>query len=301
MPLGYDRTIYIMAFDHRGSFQKLFGVTGAPTAEDNARIADGKTLIFEGLQQAIADGASIETSGVLTDEQYGADVARKAKAEGFPVAMPVEKTGQEEFDFEYGDAFGDHIEDFDPTFAKVLVRSNPDWDPEMNRRQFGRLKVLGDWLAQHGRRFLFELLVPATDAQLASVGGDANRYDTELRPGLMLRIIEEIQGFGIDPDIWKIEGLESRDTCVQVSELVRRGGRDAVGCVVLGRGADDAKVETWLRAGSGVPGYLGFAIGRSIFNQSVKGMVAGTMDRSAAAALISQKYLHFIDVYEGRA
>ena len=301
MPLGYDRTIYIMAFDHRGSFQKLFGVSGPPTPEDTARITDGKLLIFEGLQQAIAEGASVETCGVLTDEQYGADVARKARAEGFPFAMPVEKTGQDEFDFEYGDAFGDHIEEFDPTFAKVLVRSNPDWDAEMNRRQFARLKRLGDWLAGHGRRFLFELLVPATPDQLAAVGGDANRYDTEVRPGLMLRIIEEIQEAGIDPDIWKIEGLESRETCAQVSELVRRDGRDTVGCVVLGRGADDAKVEAWLRAGAGVPGYLGFAIGRSIFNESVKGVASGAMDRSEGAALISRKYRHFVDVYEGRA
>lgn len=301
MPLGYDRTIYIMAFDHRGSFQKLFGVSGPPTPEDTARITDGKLLIFEGLQQAIAEGASVETCGVLTDEQYGADVARKARAEGFPFAMPVEKTGQDEFDFEYGDAFGDHIEEFDPTFAKVLVRSNPDWDAGMNRRQFARLKRLGDWLAGHGRRFLFELLVPATPDQLAAVGGDANRYDTEVRPGLMLRIIEEIQEAGIDPDIWKIEGLESRETCAQVSGLVRRDGRDTVGCVVLGRGADDAKVEAWLRAGAGVPGYLGFAIGRSIFNESVKGVASGAMDRSEGAALISRKYRHFVDVYEGRA
>src|SRR5207253_3012090 len=83
---------------------------------------------------------------------------------------------QDEFDFEYGEDFGKHIEDFDPTFSKVLVRSNPDWPWEINERQFGRLKRLSDWLHERGRRFLYELLVPATPEQLASVGGDAGRY-----------------------------------------------------------------------------------------------------------------------------
>ncbi|HYR62508.1 MAG TPA: DUF2090 domain-containing protein [Actinomycetota bacterium] len=182
MPLGYDKKIYIMAFDHRGSFIKLFGLSGTLSPEDTARISDGKMLIFEGLQRAITEGASRETAGVLVDEQFGTDVARKAKAEGYPLAMPVEKSGQDEFDFEYGEDFGKHIEDFDPTFSKVLVRSNPDWPWEVNERQFTKLKRLSDWLHEHGRRFLYELLVPATPEQLASVGGDPGRYDTEVRP-----------------------------------------------------------------------------------------------------------------------
>lgn len=301
MPLGYDKTIYIMAFDHRGSFKKLFGLSGDLSPEDTALIQDGKMLIFEGLQRAIAEGASLASTGVLVDEEFGADVARKAKAAGLPLAMPVEKSGQDEFDFEYGMEFGDHIEDFDPSFSKVLVRSNPDWDPAVNHEQFTRLKHLGDWLADNNRRFLFELLVPATAEQLASVGGDGDRYDGELRADLMLRIIREIQDFGIDPDVWKIEGLESVEACTAISELVRRDGRDSVGCVVLGRGADDAKVESWLRAGAQVPGYRGFAIGRSIFNDSVKGLASGAIDRNEATRLISEKYRHFVAVYEGRA
>jgi myo-inositol catabolism protein IolC len=301
MPLGYDKRIYIMAFDHRGSFKKLYGISGTPTPEEKARIQDGKMLIFEGLERAIEEGASRDCAGVLVDEEFGAEVARKAKAEGFPLAMPVEKSGQDEFDFEYGEDFGKHIEDFDPTFAKVLVRSNPDWDPDLNKRQFARLKYLSDWLHERDRRFLYELLVPATPEQLASVGGDVGRYDTEVRPKLMLRSIEDAQDSGIDPDIWKIEGLDSSETCAEIVALVQRDGRTNVGCVVLGRGADDAAVEGWLRAGAKVPGYLGFAIGRSIFNESVKGIASGTMERSEATRLISRKYRHFIDVYEGRA
>src|SRR2546422_8904923 len=182
MPLGYDKKIYIMAFDHRGSFIKLFGLSGTLTPEDTARVADAKMLIFEGLQRAVAEGAPRETAGVLVDEQFGAAVARKAKADGYPLAMPVEKSGQDEFDFEYGEDFGKHIEDFDPTFSKVLVRSNPDWDPDMNKAQFARLRYLSDWLHDRDRRFLYELLVPATPEQLASVGGGQERYDTQVPP-----------------------------------------------------------------------------------------------------------------------
>ncbi|MGH2719114.1 MAG: 2-deoxy-5-keto-D-gluconate 6-phosphate aldolase domain-containing protein, partial [Actinomycetota bacterium] len=253
------------------------------------------------LQQAIADGADRDHAGALVDEEFGASVARAAKEQGFPLAMPVEKSGQEEFDFEFGEEFAAHIESFDPTFSKVLVRANPDGDKEMNDRQFARLRRLSGWLHDHDRRFLFELLVPATPEQLDEVEGSAARYDTEVRPKLMLRTIEQIQDAGIEPDVWKIEGIDSTAECAEIAALVKRDGRDGVGCVVLGRGADDAAVEAWLRAGAVVPGYQGFAIGRSIFNESVKGLATGTMERSEAVRLISQKYRHFVDVYEARA
>src|SRR2546425_7915984 len=126
MDLGYTRSLYILAFDHRGSFQKkMLGIAGTPTPEQREQISDAKRTIFEGFQQAIADGAPRESAGLLVDEQFGADIARTAKREGLIFAMPVEKSGQDEFDFDYGDEFGRHILDFDPAFAKVLVRYNP--------------------------------------------------------------------------------------------------------------------------------------------------------------------------------
>src|SRR5436853_1220447 len=179
MGLGYDGKLYILAFDHRGSFTKRFGIEGEPSPEETDRIADGKHLIFEGLQAALGRGADPSVTGALVDEQFGdpSQVPEAAKAAGIKLAMPVEKSGQNEFDFEYGDDFGAHIESFDPDFSKVLVRYNPDDpDTEMNQRQLERLKRLADWLHQNGRRFLFELLVPATDAQLEQAGGDPDRY-----------------------------------------------------------------------------------------------------------------------------
>src|SRR5438876_803734 len=137
MGLGYDGKLYILAFDHRGSFTKRFGIEGDPTPEETERIAD--------------------------------------------------------------------------------------------------------------RKFLFELLVPAEEGQLASVGGDTDRYDAELRPELMRRTIAEFQDAGVEADIWKIEGVDTREDCERIAAQARVGGRDGVVCVVLGRGADDAKGDHWLR------------------------------------------------------
>jgi myo-inositol catabolism protein IolC len=303
MALGYDGKLYILAFDHRGSFQKkMFGIEGDPTPEEIQTISDAKKLIFEGMLEAVRRGADAAATGVLVDEQFGSDIPRRAKADGLKLAMPVEKSGQNEFDFQYGAQFGAHIEAFDLDFSKVLVRYNPeDPDDEMNKRQLSRLKELADWLHAHDRRFLFELLVPATEDQLAQVEGDADRYDAELRPELMRQAIEDIQNTGIEVDVWKIEGVEAREDAVMLAEQARSGeGREGVRCVLLGRGASTEKVEQWLQAAATVDGFIGFAIGRSIWWDALKGYLGSDLDRQAAASQIADNYLHFVDVYEGQ-
>jgi myo-inositol catabolism protein IolC len=298
MELGYDSPLYVLAFDHRGSFQKkFFGITGEPTPEEAERISDAKMVIFEGFHKAVDAGAPKDACGVLVDEQFGADIARIAKKEGFLLAMPVEKSGQDDFDFQYGEDFGAHIEEFDPSFVKVLVRWNPEGDQDMNRRQSARLKRLGDWLHARERKFLFELLVPAEPSQLEQVGGDVDRFDKELRPELMLRAISELHDAQVEPDIWKIEGLDKREDCERISELVRSGGRDGVACVVLGRGADEAAVIHWLKTGAGVPGYIGFAIGRTIWWDSLKAFVDAESTRDEASDRIAANYRRMIDAY----
>ena len=300
MALGYDGKLYILAFDHRGSFQKkMFGIQGDPTPEETETIASAKRLIFEGMLEAVKRGAEAGASGVLVDEQFGSDIPQRAREHGLRLAMPVEKSGQNEFDFEYGEDFGAHIEKFNPDFSKVLVRYNPEDDPAMNERQLGRLKRLADWLHERDRKFLFELLVPATEGQLASIDGDSDRYDAELRPELMRRAIEEIQNFGIEVDIWKIEGVDRREDDEMLAEQTRSGaGRQGVVCVVLGRGASTAKVEEWLRAAAPIDAFVGFAIGRSIWWDALKGWLDNELEREAAASQVADNYLHFIDVYE---
>ena len=302
---GYEQKLYILAFDHRGSFQKkFFGIDGEPDPEQTAIIADAKHLIFEGLLQAVAAGAEAAVTGVLVDEQFGSSVPQEAAERGLKLAMPAERSGQSMFDFQYGDDFGAHIEAFDPDFTKVLVRYNPDGEAAGNREQLAKLRRLSDWLKQHDRKFLFELLVPAEQAQLESVGGDSERYDSELRPELMRRAIAEIQDAGIEVDVWKIEGVDARSDCEMLVAQARSGGRHGVVCVVLGRGADDAKVDHWLAQAAPVEGFVGFAIGRSIWWDPLKAYVDGKIERAAGARKIAENYLRFVKVYEraeGRA
>jgi len=289
--------IYLLAFDHRGSFQKkLLGIAGEPTPDEVARISEAKGVIFAGFRKALDEGLELENAGILVDEQFGADIAREAVALGAQLAMPVEKSGQDEFDFEYGEDFGEHIAAFDPTYSKVLVRYNAEDTSGMNARQRARLARLGDWLHASGRKFLFELLVPAEPHQLERVGGDQDRYDRELRPDLMIRAIEECQDAGVEPDIWKIEGLDAREDCVRLAEAARAGGRDHVTCVVLGRGGDESKVVGWLENGAGVPGFVGFAVGRTIWWDPLEDWLAGA-SADQAAEIIAGNYRRLVDAY----
>jgi myo-inositol catabolism protein IolC len=298
--LGYDRKLYILAFDHRGSFQKkMFGIEGDPTPEETETIVDAKRLVYEGMEQAVERGVDAEAAGVLVDEQFGGDIPKLAHEHGLTLSMPVEKSGQDEFDFEYGDQFGDHIDRFDPRFSKVLVRYNPEGDAEINKGQLERLKRLADWLHDHDRKFLFELLVPAEPSQLESVGGDTDRYDAELRPELMRRAIEEIQDAGVEVDVWKIEGVDRQEDAQMLVDQTRKGeGRENVVSVLLGRGASDEKVDHWLRQAAPVEGMVGFAIGRSIWWDALRGFLDGSLDRGKASAQIADNYLRFIQVYD---
>jgi myo-inositol catabolism protein IolC len=300
MAVGYDRPLYVLPFDHRGTFQKnMFGWTGELTAEQTVQIAAMKWAIYDGFKAALADGVPQATAGILVDEQFGADILRDAAKRGYVNACPAEKSGQDEFDFEYGDDFAHHLEALSPTFCKVLVRYNPEGDSGMNRRQAERLKLLSDFLHSGGpSRFMFELLVPATQAQLARSGGDKKEYDRGLRPELMVRAISELQGAGIEPDVWKIEGIDRQEDCAWVVAAARRGGRDSVGCIVLGRGEDDAKVRQWLTTAAAVPGFIGFAVGRTSFWGPLTDWKEGRIAREAAVREIARRYQEWVNIFE---
>ena len=301
MPLGYSKPLYLLAFDHRGSFERdLFGASEPVSDEVRTGIIAAKEIIYDGFLEALSRGVPAEAAGVLVDEEYGTGVARRALADGHLLAMPVEKSGQAEFEFQYGEDFGSHIEAFDPTFSKVLVRYNPDGDPALNARQTERLARLTAWLHDRGRVFLFELLVPATPEQLQAAGGEQRRYDRETRPGLVVRTIEVLQAGGVEPDIWKIEGLDRAEACARVVAAARAGGRDGVVCIVLGRGADEAQVLEWLRVAASVPGFDGFAVGRTIWEDALRDFIGGTKERSAAVEQIAQRYVETFDGYTGR-
>jgi len=291
--------LYILPYDHRSSFEKgLYGWSGALSAEQTGRIARTKEVIYDAFKRALSKGLAKERAGILVDEQFGAAILRDAAANGFIIAMPAEKSGQAEFQFEYGDDWAAHIEAFKPTFVKVLVRYNPEDDEALNRRQAARLKQLADYCHGHSHYFMFELLVPATHEQMDRLDGDQHLYDTDLRPSLMLATIKELQSAGVEADVWKIEGLDHRGDCVKVAETARRDGRDNVGCIILGRGSNDQKVLEWLRNAAGVPGFIGFAVGRTSFWEPLVALRDGKMDREQAVEEIARRYLEWVSAFE---
>jgi 5-dehydro-2-deoxygluconokinase len=300
MTLGYDKDLYILPFDHRGSFQtKMFGWKGMLTLEQTAQISATKQVIYDGFKAAVLAGVPPGKAGILVDEQFGAAILRDAAGCRYLTACPAEKSGQNEFDFEYGENFSQHIEAFQPTFCKVLVRYNPVGDQALNQRQAVRLKRLSQFLhTTSGSLFMFELLVPAEKAQLNRLKGDNQSYDLEIRPRLMVQAIGELQDAGVEPDVWKIEGLDRREDCEKIVASARRGGRDKVGCIVLGRGEDAMKVHHWLQTAAPVTGFIGFAVGRTTFWDPLMDWRAKKITRETAVAEIAHRYQAFVSIFE---
>jgi myo-inositol catabolism protein IolC len=300
MPRGYDRALYIQPFDHRGSFQsKMFGWTSPLSDAQTAEIADAKQTIYDGFKSALAGGVPKDKAAILVDEQFGAAILRDAASRDIATACPAEKSGQTEFEFEYGEDFARHIEVFAPTFCKVLVRYNPEGDRALNKRQAARLKHLSDFLSERNRSlFLFELLVPAEKAQLAALDGDKAAYERELRPRLAVEAIHELQDSGVEPDLWKVEGLDRREDCEKVAAAARSGGRERVSCIILGGGEDEQKVRSWLSVASDVPGFVGFAVGRTVFWNPLVAWRAKKVTHEQAVAEIAARYREFVDLFE---
>lgn len=296
--LGYNHPLYILPFDHRGSFEtKLFGWHGELSAEQTAEIAATKQIIYEGFKAAIAAGVPKDKAGILVDEQFGAAILRDAAAHGFLTARPAEKSGQDEFDFEYGEDFAAHIEAFQPNFCKVLVRYNPEGDGALNERQAARLKRLSDYLRHHSQSwFMFELLVPPEKSQAA--GRNGAEFDRCVRPRLMVLAIEQLQDAGVEPDVWKIEGLDRREDCEAIVAAAQRRGHEQVGCIVLGRGEDDHQVREWLATAASVKGFTGFAVGRTVFWAPLANLRAQSIPRETAVAEIRCRYWEFAGVFE---
>lgn len=299
MNTGRHHRLYLMPFDHRRSYiTGMFDFSLPLSTAQHHAVAHSKQLIYEGFKQALVNGVPKEYAGILVDEEFGADILRDASAQGYTTALAVEKSGSDEFQFEYGARFGEHITKFNPTFVKVLVRYNPEDDSELNHRQIIQLKTLSDYCRSTQRLFMFELLVPATTAQMTQAQNDKDVYDSQVRPGLMLQVIACLQDGGVEPDIWKIEGLDLRRDCERVIEMARRGGRTHVDCIVLGRGADEKKVADWISVAAAVPGFIGFAVGRTTFWDAVRDYESGSITARAASARIAARYQEWVRIFE---
>jgi myo-inositol catabolism protein IolC len=289
--------LFILAMDHRDSFgRNLFGVQGAPDDQQLAAMRDAKSVIFEAVSRATDRDLHGAHRGVLVDEQLGADIARKVKGAGFQLAMPVEVSGSDRLEFQYGDKFGEHIEAFDPDWVKVLVRYNPADASELKTSQTETLRRLQDWVLGARRHWMLELLVPPTRKQLAQ-HEDQLGFDTALRPSLTSTSIRELTDAGIRPSIWKLEGYETQEGATEVLDTVKAVGGGATTCIVLGRNAPISQVDHWLEVAAPLQGFSGFAIGRTIWEEPLEDYVAGRVKREETEQKILSRYEQFIQHY----
>jgi myo-inositol catabolism protein IolC len=295
----HDDPLFILAMDHRASFGKtLFDVKDDnPDPEQVAAMKSAKRMIFEGLQAALP-AVTYGRAGVLVDERYGQDVIDTARtgAQQVVLAVPIEASGHDWFTLEWGDQWLAHVETIMPDYAKVLVRDNPDFDPADREQQFDRLAQISSGLHGIGVPLLYELLVPATSAQLNQAGHDAGAYDRDIRPGLVVRVIADNYAHGVEPTLWKVEGLETVEAAQQVAAQAKAGGR-TTDLIVLGRDAPADRLDHWLEVASEVSAFVGFAIGRSIWEDSVRSYEASGQSEAAASAArsqIAERYLGFI-------
>jgi myo-inositol catabolism protein IolC len=271
--------LLILAMDHRESFgRSLFGVVDdQPTETQRAAMEASKMLIYSGLTLAGADLA-VGHAGVLVDERYGQRVIRAARASGVVLAVPIERSGRDWFELEWGKDWVEHLRRAAPDYAKVLVRDNPDFATPQRDAQLAHLSRVSETLNDEGIRLIYELLVPATREQLAGAGGDGAAYDREVRPGLTIQVIAENQRAGVEPAIWKVEGLEDAAAARAIVAQARDGGRAHVDAIVLGRDAPAERLNHWLDVAAPIDGFVGFAIGRSIWEDTIRAHIAGSLE-----------------------
>lgn len=260
--LGYTKPLFILAFDHQSTFEKA-GISN---------VSELKQIIYEAFKKSLS---VVENGAILIDERYGEAILRDAKQSGYIVALRVEKSGQDGFAFEYGEEFALHIEKYNPDFAKVVIKvQNGLTDLTKNN-----LKKLSDYCRSHDLKFLLEII-------------------SNSNVSLILNAIVQLQDFGVEPDVWKIEGMESDLDYLSIIQEARKGGRDRVCVVILGRGEDRETVEKWIKTGSKTPGIIGFAIGRTIFWEPLLMFKDAKITREEAIEQISSNYIHFHKLFQ---
>ena len=286
--------LYVLPFDHRGSFHKmLFPGVHELSDEQHETVKKYKHVIFDSLK-VIGQERGYDDLAVLVDEQYGRDIHRECAQMGIRHMLTMEKSGQPIFDFEE-ENWQDHLLDINPTYAKALIRVVVGEDYSV---QNARLKELGDFCAANGIGFLIEPLIQPSEADLAAVDGDKNRFDAELRPQRFAEAVAEMHAAGVQPDVWKIEGTETKEGMDICSDAAFKGGKENVQIVILGRGATQDKVDHWLTVGAQSKGVTGFAVGRTVFAEAIEQLHKGDLTPEEATHIIANNYIHCINVFE---
>lgn len=297
--LGYDKPLYILPFDHRATFAtNMFGLNVVEdlNQEQINLIKEFKLLIYLGFKDAVNKGIPKESAAILCEEQFASEILDDARRSGYITILTTEKSGSSEFKFQYGKDFRWHIDKFKPKFTKVLLKFNPSDNADLKQRQKINLKLLSDFSHENGYKFLLEVLVIPTEEQLMR-SGNREGYDANLRPLLTKEIIIEFQNFGIEPDIWKIEGLEKDEDYKEIVNTVRSRGRINVSLVILGRGANEEKVQQWLALGAKVTGVVGFAVGRTAFWDALEKYYKKETGQQTVIETVSNSFQRYCKIF----
>jgi myo-inositol catabolism protein IolC len=291
--------LFLLAADHRRSFEQLFGADEPVGEADRDRMVAAKSLVAAALGDVAAERASErgDQLGILVDDVYGGGAIQAARRAGVAVALAFERSGKRVFEFEHAD-WRERLAADPPTFAKVLIRHRADGDPGDVDVQLERLKEISDACAGGPAGFLLELLTPYADAERAVAS--AEQLEVEVRPRLVVDAIDQIRAAGVEPDVWKVEGVADPAGCAAITAAASRDGRDDVRVVVLGAGAPAATVDAWLEAAA-AGGYAGFAVGRSIWSAAVLAHDRGELAEEAARSEIAARYRAFIDTFRSAA
>ena len=296
--LGYKKNLFILPFDHRSSFIELFGFTNPDLSYGEKEIiTKAKEIIYAAFKNAVEQEIPKEQAVILIDEEYGDKIIRDAISQGYNVILTTEKSGQKEFTFEYEDNFAKHIEKYKPLFVKALIHYNPNDDPLSKMRQQQKLEILSNYCHENSYKFLLEVLVSPTDSQLKEVNGNKDLYDSNIRPNLTVKVMEELQNVNVEPDIWKLEGMENEDSYKIISLQARKGERNNVGIVILGRSENQEKVEKWIKSGNKIKGIVGFAVGRTLFWKPLIDYKNGKIGKEEIIKIICNNFLHFYHIF----
>src|SRR3989344_2636824 len=283
-----EQQLYLLPFDHRRSFIKLIGAAEPLKKNDAFKIKRYKQLIYSAFKLALAQGLLPQKAGILVDEAYGREILVDARKRGFIICYPLEKSGQSEFTFDRAD-YKKRLQLFKPTYAKVLIRYNPEGDKALNKRQARRLAALTSYLERQSIGFLLEVLVPATARQAKK-----KNYDSSYRPSLTAKAIQELQAAGVNPNIWKLEGMNRQSDLKRLARLIGPSSR----IIILGRGENKKKADRWLKVGAKVKKVIGFAVGRTVFQRPLLDYHYHKINKRQAIKGIMENYLHFVKVFE---
>lgn len=298
----------MLAIDHRSSFL-LWSARALGRQASVAELAELKLVVADALVLALAARASPALTagevGLLCEPEIGLGALERARGAGIRVIVPAERSGEDEFAFEHGEeGFASAIEELAPDAVKALVRYNPRFE-DRNARSLRRLRLLGDWCAEHEVPLMLELLVPPGSIH-GLTGEREPRFDSLVRPGLTLQAIAELRGGGLEPRWWKLEAQPDAASAAAVAGATgaapnRQILEPGTSCLVLGRAAPLDVVRDWVQVAAGVAGYSGFAVGRSLWAEPLEGLLDGSLDRAAATSEIARRYLELVAAWREAA